>query len=82
MVPFRVTSPWSPAPVVCTPEKPDWPVLTYPGELIAHDNLIEVMMVPTGFMRINRAVFEYLDVPSYANPGGDVLWRPGGPQAG
>lgn len=53
-------------------EKPDWPVLTYPGELIAHDNLIEVMMVPTGFMRINRAVFEYLDVPSYANPGGDV----------
>ena len=53
-------------------DKPEWPVLTYPGELIAYNNMIEVVMAPTGFLRINRAVFEALDVPAYDNPDGPM----------
>ncbi len=51
-------------------EPPEYPVALPDGEIWADDeNLVECTMMPTGFMRINRAVFEALDVPTYRQTG-------------
>lgn len=49
----------------------DWPVTPLAGEIWADAaGLIECHMVPTGFLRINRAVFEAIKVPTFADPDG------------
>src|SRR5262249_55366379 len=46
-----------------------WPVELPPKMHLTHDGLIELIYMPTGFMRINRKVFEAMDqnskVPFY-----------------
>lgn len=45
---------------------PSWPVELYPGDRYAdEEGLIEVKMVPTGLLRINRAVLAELDKPEF-----------------
>lgn len=54
-------------------EPAEWPVTTPQGEIWADRNgLIECHMVPTGFLRINRAVFEAIKVPTFADIDGDA----------
>lgn len=49
-------------------------VLNPTGEMWADsEGLVECWMAPTGFMRINRAVFKALDVPRYRHPGLDLI---------
>ncbi|CAB4147834.1 hypothetical protein UFOVP1020_42 [uncultured Caudovirales phage] len=59
------------------PKKKDpaeWPVNPMAGEIWSDaEGLIACEMVPTGFMRINRLVFEALsDVPTYAHEDGPL----------
>lgn len=54
-------------PKKCDP--PQWPVRTPPGEIWSDaDGLVACEFAPTGFMRINRAVFGQLTVPMYLAP--------------
>lgn len=54
-------------------EPVEWPVQPSAGEMWSdREGLIECDMVPTGFMRINRRVFEALDVPTYAHEDGPL----------
>lgn len=54
-------------------ETPEWPVMVANSPIWADgDGLIECGVVPTGFLRINRAVFEALDVPEFQSPDGQV----------
>lgn len=53
-------------------DEPDYPVAPLrtmqdgvEGVLVDEEGLVDCWMAPTGFMRINRAVFEGLDVPHY-----------------
>jgi hypothetical protein len=47
-------------------DPPQWPVKTPPGEIWAdRDGLVVCDFVPTGFMRINRAVFGQIAAPAY-----------------
>lgn len=49
-------------------EPPEWPVSVTGGEIWADgDGLIDCWMVPTGFLRINRAVFEAVNAPAYTD---------------
>lgn len=57
-------------------DEPEYPVsVLHPsGEVwMDEDGLVDCWMAPTGFMRINRAVFEGLDVPKYRHPGLDLI---------
>ncbi len=54
-------------------EPPEWPVGLHPGEIWAdRAGLVDVWMVPTGFMRINRAAFGQITVPTFADPSGQI----------
>lgn len=55
----------------------DWPV-TYlkKGEVdVTPDGLVEVAMLPTGFLRINRAVFQHIDKGPYQYGPDEAIWR-------
>lgn len=58
------------------PKKKDpveWPVTPTPGPMWSDaEGLIDCQMVPTGFMRINRIVFETIDAPTYAHEDGPL----------
>ena len=52
---------------------PEWPVMVAHEQIWADsDGLIECGVVPTGFLRINRAVFDALKVPEFTSPDGQV----------
>lgn len=54
-------------------EPAEWPVETIGREIWADkDGLIACRFVPTGFLRINRAVFDAIKVPTFCDPDGDV----------
>ncbi len=57
------------------PKKTDnraWPIEFLPGERWADsEGLMEVVMAPTGLMRINRKVFNAMNVRSYIDGSGD-----------
>lgn len=54
-------------------EPPEYPVGVIGGEVWAdREGLVDCWMAPTGFMRINRAVFASLTVPHYAHPDGMI----------
>jgi len=51
-------------------DPPEWPVALDAAEVWSdREGLVECSMLPTGFMRIHRSVFEAMDVPRYAIPG-------------
>lgn len=55
-------------------EPPEWPVSVSGEEIWADgDGLIDCWMVPTGFLRINRAVFEAIDAPAYESDANGTL---------
>lgn len=50
-------------------DPPEWPVALDAAEVWSdREGLVECSMLPTGFMRIHRSVFEAMDVPRYAIP--------------
>jgi hypothetical protein len=52
----------------------DWPVSFDSDELRADgDGLVEASMVPTGFLRLNRTVFDHMPCASYTDDAGK-LW--------
>lgn len=52
---------------------PEYPVQLPAGEIWADDDgLVECLMVPTGFMRIHRSVFDALTVERYAHLDGMI----------
>ena len=54
-------------------EPPEYPVGVLGGDVWAdREGLVDCWMAPTGFMRVNRAVFEGLAVPTYAHPDGQI----------
>lgn len=54
-------------------EPADWPVTPLHREIWSDgEGLIACHMVPTGFLRINRAVFEAIPVPTFADPDGEA----------
>jgi hypothetical protein len=55
-------------------EPEEYPVAPKGPQIWAdRDGFIECLWMPTGFMRINRAVFEGLDVPAYADSAGETV---------
>lgn len=54
-------------------DPPEYPVNVLGDEIWAdREGLVDCSMVPTGFMRIHRSVFEGLTVPRYAHPDGEL----------
>lgn len=54
-------------------DPPEYPVGVLGGEVWAdREGLVDCWMAPTGFMRINRAVFDGLTVPHYKHPDGQI----------
>lgn len=66
-------------------DKPEWPVTFEQETLQAESNgLLEAATVPTGFMRLNRAVFEAMPAETYRDQSGDEFraWFGSGSRGG